>query len=59
VLDTIEELLALQGVTYKTLQGFNTLQKVTEEKMNAAVATAKINKEWYEGLIGTYEEVQA
>ena len=49
VLDTIKELLALQGVTYKTREGFNTIQKVSQEKLDAAVASSELNKQWFEG----------
>lgn len=44
VLDTIKELYALQGVTYKTAEGFNRLQQNTQERMNASVATAQLQK---------------
>lgn len=44
VLDTIKELYALQGVTYKTTEGFNRLQQNTQERMNASVATAQLQK---------------
>jgi hypothetical protein len=37
VLDTIKELYALQGVTYKTASGYATLQKVSQEKLEAQV----------------------
>lgn len=48
VLDTIKELLSLQGVTYKTSRGFNTLQEVSQEKLDAAVASAELQKDWME-----------
>ena len=48
VLDTIKELLSLQGVTYKTSRGFNTLQEVSQEKLDAAVASAELQKGWME-----------
>lgn len=48
VLDTIKELLALQGVTYKTEKGFNTLLKATQEQMDASLANAELNKTWFE-----------
>ena len=44
VLDTIKELYALQGITYKTTEGFNRLQQNTQERMNASVATAQLQK---------------
>ena len=48
VLDTIKELLSLQGVTYKTSRGFNTLQEVSQEKLDAAVASAELQRGWME-----------
>lgn len=48
VLDTIKELLALQGVSYKTNREFNTLQRVSQEKLDAAVASAELQKDWFE-----------
>lgn len=48
VLDTAKELLSLQGVTYKTNREFNTLQKISQEKLDAAVASAELQKQWYE-----------
>lgn len=44
VLDTIKELYALQGITYKTTEGFNRLQQNIQERMNASVATAQLQK---------------
>lgn len=48
VLDTIKELLSLQGVTYKTNKEFNTLQKISQEKLDSAVASAELQKSWFE-----------
>lgn len=48
VLDTVKELLSLQGITYKTNREFNTLQKISQEKLDAAVASAELQKQWYE-----------
>lgn len=47
VIDTIKELYALQGVTYKTMDGFNRLQKVSQEKMEAQVAQAVLQRTWF------------
>lgn len=59
VLDTIKELYALQGVTYKTMDGFNRLQKVSQEKLEAQVAEAKLQKAWYDEAIVNLQEAQA
>lgn len=48
VLDTVKELLALQGYTYKTMEGFSALQKTTQEQMDASLANAELNKAWFE-----------
>lgn len=48
VLDTIKELYALQGVTLKTQQGFNQLQRVSQERMEAQLANSVLNRKWYE-----------
>lgn len=59
VLDTIKELYALQGVTYKTMDGFNRLQKVSQEKLEAQVASAVLQKSWYEEAEARLTEAQA
>lgn len=48
VLDTIRELYTLQGVTYKTMDGFNRLQKVSQEKLEAQVGQAVLQKKWFD-----------
>lgn len=59
VLDTIKELYTLQGVTYKTAEGFNRLQKNSQEKLNAQLASAKLQRGWYEQATQRLEEAQA
>lgn len=59
VLDTIKELYTLQGVTYKTAEGFNRLQKNSQEKLNAQLASAKLQRDWYEQAAQRLEEAQA
>lgn len=59
VLDTIKELYALQGVTYKTMDGFNRLQKVSQEKLEAQVASAVLQRSWYEEAEARLAEAQA
>lgn len=59
VLDTIKELYTLQGVTYKTAEGFNRLQKNSQEKLNAQLASAKLQRGWYEQAAQKLEEAQA
>lgn len=59
VLDTIKELYALQGVTYKTMDDFNRLQKVSQEKLEAQVASAVLQKSWYEEAEARLAEAQA
>ena len=59
VLDTIKELYTLQGVTYKTAEGFNRLQKNSQEKLNTQLASAKLQRGWYEQAAQRLEEAQA
>ena len=59
VLDTIKELYTLQGVTYKTAEGFNRLQKNSQEKLNTQLASAKLQRGWYEQAAQKLEEAQA
>ena len=58
VLDTIKELYALQSVTYKTAAGFNRLQRNSQEKLNAQVASAELQKGWYDEAAKRLEEAQ-
>lgn len=44
--DSIKELYELQGVTYKTQQGFDRLQKADQARLNTAVAQATLNRQW-------------
>ena len=59
VLDTIKELYTLQGVTYKTAEGFNRLQKNSQEKLNAQLVSAQLQRSWYEQASQRLEEAQA
>lgn len=59
VLDTIKELYTLQGVTYKTMDGFNKLQKVSQEKLEAQVAEARIERGRYDELKVRLAQAQA
>lgn len=59
VLGLIEELYALQGVTYKTQEGFDQLQRVGQETMEAQVAQAQLHRSWYENSRQELLEAQA
>lgn len=59
VLDTIKELYTLQGVTYKTMEGFNKLQRVSQEKLEAQVAQSQLQKKWYDDARIRYEQAKA
>lgn len=59
VLDTIKELYALQGITYKTMDGFNKLQKTSQEKLEAQVANAQLQRAWYLEAQQNLQEAQA
>lgn len=58
VLDSIKELYALQGQTYKTQKGFERLQKVSQERMKASTATAQLQRKWFENSQRELEEAQ-
>ena len=59
VLGLIEELYALQGVTYKTQEGFDQLQRVGQETIEAQVAQAQLHRSWYENSRQELLEAQA
>lgn len=59
ILDSIKEVLALQGVTYKTQQGFAELQRLGQEKLDAQVSQAQLQRKWYEQSSRELEEAQA
>ena len=57
VLDTIKELYTLQGKTYKDV--FTLLQKNSQERFNTQLASAKLQRGWYEQAAQKLEEAQA
>lgn len=59
VLDTIKELYTLQGVTYKTMEGFKRLQGVSQEKLDAQLAEAELQKKWYDEARIRLQQAQA
>lgn len=59
ILSTIKELYALQGQTYKTQQGFERLQKVSQERLNTQIAQAKLQRQWFEQADAKLQEAQA
>lgn len=59
VLDTIKELYALQGVTYKTMEGFNKLQTTSQEKLEAQIANAQLQRAQYNEALQNLQEAQA
>lgn len=50
IFETMQEIYALQGQTYKTLEGFNRLQKAEAGRKEAASSLAKANREWSENI---------
>lgn len=48
IASAIEELYALQGVTIETEEGFNRLQSATQERLDAQVAQAQLQRQWFE-----------
>ena len=59
ILDTIKELMALQGQTYRTQAGFANLQKVAQEQMKTALADAVLNRKWFEEAEQRLAQAQA
>lgn len=59
VVDTIKELYTLQGVTYKTMDGFNKLQRVSQEKLEAQVVQARIERRRYDQMKDLLAEAQS
>ena len=59
ILGLIEELYDLQGVTYKTEEGFRELQNIGKETMEAQVAQAQLNRSWYDNARQNLIEAQA
>lgn len=59
ILDSLKELYELQGVTYKTQQGFDALTKVAQTKMDTALASAKLNRAEFETMEGLLRQAQA
>lgn len=59
ILDSIKELYALQGLTYKTQEGFYRLQKTAQTKMDAQLAQAQLQKTWYDEAQVRFQEAQA
>lgn len=59
VLDTVKELYTLQGTTYKTMEGFNRLQKVSQERLESQLAQSQLQRAWYDEARVRFEEAQA
>ena len=59
IASVIKELMTLQGLTYKTTEGFNSLQNATQAQLDASLAKAELNKQWMEGLAGELERAEA
>ncbi|MCM1323998.1 MAG: hypothetical protein NC218_07540 [Acetobacter sp.] len=59
VIDTIKEIMVLQGLTYKTAQGFNDIQDIHKKRMDATLGQAKLNRAWYERAATQLQQAQA
>lgn len=59
ILDTVKELYALQGATYKTDKGFRALQSVAQEQLDASVASAELQRQYYLDMLDKLVEAQA
>lgn len=59
VLDAVKELYALQGVTYKTQEGFDKLQQTSAGQYQGYLRQAQLNKQWYEDRAADLAEAEA
>ena len=59
IASTIKELMTLQGLTYKTVEGFNSLQKASQAQLDASLAKAELNKQWMERAAKELEIAEA
>ena len=59
IIGTTKELLALQGVSYKTAEGFALLQRATQEELDASLSSAVLQKQWYENAKEAYLQAEA
>lgn len=58
VLNSIKDLMTLQGETYKTQKGFSDLQNVASNRMNTALTNAKLQQQVNEKAKQALEEAQ-
>lgn len=58
VLNSIKDLMILQGETYKTQKGFSDLQNVASSRMNTALTNAKLQQQVNEKAKQALEEAQ-
>lgn len=59
VLEAIKNLYDLQNITYRTAEGFESLQKVYTEKVRASVQDAKNQRQWMEQAEAQLQEAEA
>lgn len=59
IASAIEELYALQGVTIETEAGFNRLQSATQERLDAQVAQAQLQRQWFEAARDRLAQAEA
>lgn len=59
VLEAIKKLYDLQNITYKTTEGFESLQTLYSEKMRASVQDAKNQRQWMQKAEAQLQEAEA
>lgn len=59
IIDTIKEIMVLQGLTLKTQQGYNDLRDMYTKRMDATLAKAKLNRQWYDNALKELQIAQA
>lgn len=48
IVDTVKQLMTLQGASYRTAQGFQDLQKATKTQYDSYIYQSQLNKQYYE-----------
>lgn len=51
IIDTIKEIMVLQGLTIKTAQGYRDTRDMYNKRMDATLAQAKLNRQWYDNAL--------
>lgn len=58
IIDTIKEIMVLQGLTIKTAQGYRDIRDMYNKRMDATLAQAKLNRQWYDSALKELQVAQ-